>query len=160
MLQKSEQKNRKNNCRLALKSGSAVFLLFFTVFSAAAPAATQIASVLFLFFIAVFSPLLPGNIDHEAVLSPREYAETPEIQSAEATQLREIIFVQYHDELRTGNPPVKISKLLTQPSSVQPPVAEVKIFAPPETLHNNYFIKYRGCCLPVRAGPEFITVAA
>ena len=159
-MHKIGQKNRKNNCRLVLKSGSAVFLLFFTVFSAAAPAASQIASVLFLFFIAVFSQLLPGNIDHAPQTSVQDCVEIAEIESAEDTRLREIIFIQYPDELRTGNPPVKISKVITQPSSVQPPVAEVKISSPPEILHNNYFIKYRRCCLPVRAGPGSVNIAA
>ena len=46
-------------CRLAVKTGSALFLLFFLVAAQAAPLLTQLGSALFIFFVLLFSRQAP-----------------------------------------------------------------------------------------------------
>ena len=64
----------KRLCQLSLKFGSAVFLLFFTIFSPAAPAIAQIGSAVFILLLIILSPFTGEKA--KVILSP----ETEEAQ--------------------------------------------------------------------------------
>ena len=71
-------------CRFALKTGSVLFLLFFTLISPVAPLAAQIGSALFLLLVMVVSPFMksaPPVENAQSYQQPAPIIQTAEIDS-------------------------------------------------------------------------------
>ena len=146
-MKKHSPTGKRQYCRLVLKFGSGLFLLFFTLFSAATPLIAQLGSAAFLLLVMCLAPLAPEAQNDNTPLP--EQSEAVYCQINENTSCTERVFsgnlqLQHVKQIHSA----EIGSWLEKQLSFQ--------IKSPQTTPKNQTFKpeiWRNRCLPVRAGP-------
>lgn len=142
-------------CRIALKSGSLLFVLFLTFFMPAAPVIAQIGSALFIFFVMVLSPLLPQTtVPEKAEEKNLSVLQQPNTLLAASDDLA-LLTIETADQInrsRKYHLAAEIGKLHNAVKSAPPAAVEQlhQLPYPP----GSWFNIYRCSSLPVRGDPR------
>lgn len=150
---------KKNTCRFALKTGSVIFLLFFTLAAPLAPLIAQIGSAAFIFLVMVLSPLMnnaqPAAGDLATLPEQPPMLQTAELNSA----VREFVF---YNEI----PDAALRNNQRQQLDWQTDIYGIALNLPylcdsgggfiDDSFILNYPAEYLAGCQPPRAGPYLI----
>ena len=146
-LKKHSVTGKNKFCRFILKFGSGLFLLFFTLFSAATPLIAQLGSAIFLLLVMCLAPLAP-EVQSDNGSTP-EQSEAVYSQIDENTPCCEIVFSR---NLRQQH----IKQISSADSERLPEKKLLFQIKSPQTAYNEQKVKpeeWRKRCQPVRAGP-------
>ncbi len=149
----------KGQCRFALKTGSVIFLLFFTLIAPLAPLVAQVGSALFILLVMVLSPFI--NVHQQPTEQPLpDPFPAAEMQTAEldSTVSEFVFYNEIPDAALRAN---QRQQLDTQANFCDLYMPSLRRDDSGGSFINDKFIlnypaEYLASCQPLRAGPLFI----